>query len=148
MIDVLAYLLHRFSGLSGRPIPERVVRDLHAAGFDSGEIETAMEWLHAVASEQSAGRRSITGGFRIFADAEARVLGPSGVQLLRRLEHEGHLDFDAREAVIEWASRFSEVPVSPRRLRVITLALLWRRNIRLDPLLVEELIAEKPLSRH
>lgn len=150
MIEVLTYLMTRFPGLSGQPIPERVVLALRAAGFDNAEVDTAMEWLNAVSLDRPStdGCQRTIYGHRVYAKRELRTLGTGGIAFLSRLEANGHLDFLSREAIVDWAFRFSEVPVSYRRLRVIALALLWRRSVRLDPLLVQELIADQPVTLH
>lgn len=151
MIDVLIYLLHSYPAFAAQPMPDRLVHQLKAAGFESDEIETALEWLGTIAQADSTDQlypAPKLRGSRVFAAQESAALGVDGQSLLLRLEQAGHLDLETRELIIERVLSFGESPVSPRRLRVVTLAVLWRRSPRMDPLLVEELLSESTGRLH
>ena len=151
MIDILIYLLHSYPAFAAQPLPDKLVHQLKAAGFESDEIETALEWLGTIAQADLADQSyppPRLSGIRVFAAPEVAALGVEGLSLLLRLEQTGHLDLETRELIIDRVMSFGEAPVSTRRLRVVTLAVLWRRSPSVDPLLVEELLTESTSRLH
>ena len=82
------------------------------------------------------------GAWRMFADSEIERLSVEARGFLAFLEQNGAIDAQLRETIIERAMALPGSSVSVDRLKVIVLAVIWRRQVAIDALILEELLAE------
>ncbi len=148
MIDILVYLFENYSDFSSHPEGDSLARKLSAVGFDELEIGAALDWLAAL--RQSPVPVFASRGLRIFTEAERERLGEGCLDFLIFLERAGVIDPPLRELILDRCLDLPEAPVSLERFKVIVLMVLWSRDQELDPLIVEELLADaaEPCSFH
>ena len=148
MIDILVYLFENYSDFSSHPEGDSLARKLSAVGCDELEIGAALDWLAAL--RQSPAPVFASCGLRIFTEAEQERLGEGCLDFLIFLERAGVIDGPLRELVLDRCLDMPETPVSLERFKVIVLMVLWSRDQELDPLIVEELLADaaEPCSFH
>lgn len=105
VLDVLMYLFQNYLGEDEADQPDRdsVHEELLAAGFMSGEIIHAFEWLDGLAErlEDAPPPRHGEGSFRIFNEPETGKLSIECQGYLLFLQQAGILDGETRELVID-----------------------------------------------
>lgn len=143
MIDILVYLFENYQP-DACPAPTVLAKKLTAAGFEADDISAALTWLDGLAGSADAGvvvadPRSI----RVFDEAELDRLSPEARGFLVFLEQQDAIDVTLRETIIDRAMALPGESVSVDRLKVIVLAVIWRRQHPIDALILEELLAEE-----
>lgn len=143
MFDVLVYLFESYIHPTACPRAEHLVRKLSAAGFDSDEIDSALNWLTSLREHTSRAERFIApsdGSLRLFADSETSRLDSAGRGFLSLLESAGMIDAEARELVIDRALALDDVLIGVEQLKVMVLMVLWQQGKPIDCLIFDELI--------
>ncbi|MCX8144769.1 MAG: DUF494 domain-containing protein [Azovibrio sp.] len=140
MIDILVYLFENYSDFSAHPEGEALARKLSALGFDELDISAALDWLAAL--RQSAPLHFTSHGLRVFTAAELERFEPGCLDFLIFLERAGVIDAPTRELILDRAADLPEPPIALERFKIIVLMVLWWQTRDLDPLIVEELLAD------
>lgn len=144
MFDILVYVFENY--LPGAcPEPSALARKLSAAGFDEDEISEALDWLDGL--EQAHGdagfvRRPTPGTHRLYDEEETARLPADCRGFLAFLEEAGAVDAVTREMIVERAMAVDRPVVSLPKFKVIVLMVMWRRELSLDSLVFEDLLAE------
>jgi Smg protein len=141
MFDILVYLYETYYRPDACPEPEALARKLSAVGFDDVEISEALVWLTdltAMAGIEQASTAAST-GTRFYVQQESDVLGAAAIGFIQFLESAAVISPLQREIVIERALALDESPVSPGKLKVIVLMLLWSQGKEPDALMFDDL---------
>jgi Smg protein len=142
MIDILVFLFENYQP-DACPPPSVLAKKLSAAGFESDDISAALVWLDGlVSAEPSMDAAAGQGSFRIYHHDEMARLTVESRGFLAFLEQEEAIDPALRELIIERALALPGDTVGVDRLKVIVLTVVWRRQHAIDPLILEELLAE------
>jgi len=156
MFDILFYVIENYLPES-RPEPRALARKLSAAGFGEDDIAEALGWLlqlDALEAAQALGtddeRFAAACGLRLYDVRESDKLDVEARRLLLFLEQAGAIDCAARELIIEAAMALPGDGVDGEDMRIIALMVLWRRQIAMEPLILEELLVadDDELPRH
>ena len=145
MFDVLVYLYENYYRPDACPDADTLARKLSAAGFEGGEIDSALSWLSGLATITQTTvpvAYAESSSFRIYVDVEYDRLGAECIGFLSFLESAGVLNPLLREVVIERALATDETPVSLESLRVIVLMVFWSQGEEPDALILEELLED------
>lgn len=147
MLDVLIYLFenYMFEEQVIQPDQEAIVAELSQAGFETGEIDKAIDWLadlsemrEQLMEDRFAGGRSDS--VRHFSPLEQARIGGTIQRLLLSLEQSGVIDPEAREMVIDRIMALEEVDLDLDHVKwIVMLVLSSRADQGEDTLLVEEL---------
>ncbi len=142
MIDILVYLFENYQP-DACPAPAVLTKKLTAAGFEADDISAALHWLDGLGgSENLVPMAQGTGAMRIYTAAEQDKLSTEARGFLAFLEQAEAIDSVLRETIIERALALPAVTISVDRLKVIVLAVVWRRQHAIDALILEELLAD------
>lgn len=142
MIDILVYLFENYQP-DACPAPSVLARKLSAAGFEADDISAALVWLDGLVSEEpSMAPTSGQGSIRVYDEDEAARLTVESRGFLAFLEQQEAIDPALRELIIDRALALPGDTVGVDRLKVIVLAVIWRRQHAIDALILEELLAE------
>jgi Smg protein len=143
MFDVLVYVYENYYDPESCPTPGALTVKLRAAGFDSDEIDDALDWLGELAvTEQTvlplefATRQS----FRVYAPRERAMLDTEAQGYLAFLEANGQIDPLQREVIVERALALGETPISLEKLKIIVLMVMWSMQMEPDLMVLEELM--------
>ncbi len=145
MFDVLVYLYENYYRPDACPDADTLARKLSAAGFEGGEIDSALSWLSGLATITQTTvpvAYAESSSFRVYVDVEYDRLGAECIGFLSFLESAGVLNPLLREVVIERALATDETPVSLESLRVIVLMVFWSQGEEPDALILEELLED------
>ena len=131
MVDVLIYLYENYmDGESQPPADQDELEDeLSRAGFSSGEIEKALQWLDdlAMGAGESDYSPLAVESIRLFSDNELERLDVDVRGLLLSLEQNGILDPISRELVIERVLAIDHLQVTVDELKWVVLLVLMNR---------------------
>lgn len=142
MIDILVYLFENYQP-DACPAPAVLAKKLSAAGFESDDISAALAWLDGLSGEDSAPAcEPGAGSVRVYEETEQARLSVEARGFIVFLEQQGAIDASLRETIIERVLALPDQTVSVDRLKVIVLAVIWRRQHAIDALILEELLAE------
>jgi Smg protein len=142
MIDILVYLLENYQP-DACPAPAVLTKKLTAAGFAADDISAAMLWLDGLtAGEHLLPMCGGSDAMRIYTTAEQEKLSVEARGFLAFLEQAEAIDPVLRETIIERALALPSELISVDRLKVIVLAVVWRRQHAIDALILEELLAD------
>ena len=153
MFDILVYLFENYLEVNAYPDENKLTRELSAAGFERGEINLAISWIHGLetlvgtgehvgeASEASekaglAARQST----RFYTEREIDHLGVEGVGLVVFLENSGVLNPVQREWIIDRAFAIDEQVLSLEQVKWIILFVLWSQNEPQQFIFVEDFL--------
>jgi Smg protein len=146
MIDILVYLFENYQP-DACPTPAVLTKKLTAAGFEADDISAALHWLDGLGgSENLFPMSQDTGAIRIYTAAEQDKLSTEARGFLAFLEQAEAIDSVLRETIIERALALPAMTISLDRLKVIVLAVVWRRQHAIDALILEELLADDELD--
>ena len=153
MFDVLVYVYENF--WSGQACPEldQLGRKLSAAGFDTEEIEQALNWLAGLnlVSHQSqlidisanpteaVSHPPSDHSLRVYSVAEQDHLGAQCLGFISFLESAGVLPAPMREIVIDRAMAVPGQPMVLDDLKIIVLMVYWSMGVEPDALVLDEL---------
>jgi Smg protein len=143
MIDILVYLFENYLP-DACPEPAILARKLTAAGLEQDEISEALDWLDGLDRSEAVllHLRPQGDAIRIYDAEETSRLPLECRGFLTFLEQAGTLDPELRELVVERALALTDGEISVGKLKVIVLAVLWRRQHEFDALVLEELLHE------
>jgi len=125
IFDVLIYLFENYmdSDIDIIPDTDMLRTELKAAGFNSGNIGKAFEWLDTLALQEEPMFKSAK-NFRIFCTEETRKLDIECRDFILFLEHLNILNPISRELVIDRAMAIENQAISIEELKWITLIVL------------------------
>ena len=145
MFEVLAFVYENYYTGETCPEPAHLERKLSAVGFESEEIDDALNWLKGL---DTAARAVLPqpwlihpspDSVRIYPTHEQNHLGPRALGFIRFLESSGVLPAHVREVVIERAMAAPGGPVSLDDLKLIVLMVYWGFGMEPDALILDEL---------
>lgn len=145
MYDILVYLFENYQP-EACPEPEVLARKLSAAGFPDDEIDAALEWLAGLESLREADpfiKEPRPTSLRCYHEAELAKLPVDCRGYLAFLEQAGAIDTHVRERVLERTLALPEPVVSLSKFKIMVLMVMWREQLSLDVLVLEELLAEE-----
>ena len=144
VIDILVYLFENYLP-NAYPEPAVLARKLSAAGFEEEEITEALSWLDGLERSEAVvvTLREQGTAIRVYDEAEQARLSVECRGFLVFLEQAGTLDPALRETVVERALALPDSEVALSKLKVIVLAVLWRRQHEFDALILEELLSDE-----
>lgn len=135
MFDILVYLFENYLEVNAYPDENKLTRELSAAGFERGEINLAISWMHGLESLVHTGEHAgekgalaATQATRFFTEREIGHLGVEGIGLIAFLENSGVLDPVQREWIIDRAFAIDEQVLSLEQVKWIILFVLWSQN--------------------
>jgi Smg protein len=144
MFDILVYVFENYLP-DACPEPNALARRLSAAGFEDDAIAEAIQWLAGLEQAQEDGglqRQPQKHAIRLYSEPELDKLPAECRGFLAFLEHEGAIDPTAREMILERAMAVDNAVVHLGKFKVIVLMVMWRRQLSLDNLVFEDLLAE------
>ena len=145
MFDILVYLFENYYNPEACPSADVLAKRLVAAGFEHEDIDDALGWLVGLAetTEQCVGLAQSPGsGTRVYAESEARHLGPAAIGFITFLEANGSLSPALREIVIDRSMAAVDSPISLQKIKIIALLVLWSQESEVDHLILEELLRD------
>ncbi|MDP2811873.1 MAG: DUF494 domain-containing protein [Rhodocyclaceae bacterium] len=145
MYDILVYLFENYLP-DACPEPDALARKLAAAGFGFDAITEALDWLDGLDRMPESGgflRAPQPGSMRFYDRHEATRLPADCRGFIAFLEAAGGINAAVRERIIERALALEDAVVTLAKLKVIVLMVMWRRQLPLDALVFEELLAEE-----
>jgi Smg protein len=145
MFDILVYLFENYYNPEACPSADVLAKRLVAAGFEHEDIDDALGWLVGLAetTEQCVGLAQSPGsGTRVYAESEARHLGPAAIGFITFLEANGSLSPALREIVIDRSMAAVDSPISLQKIKIIALMVLWSQESEVDHLILEELLRD------
>ncbi|WIM04723.1 MAG: DUF494 domain-containing protein [Candidatus Nitricoxidivorans perseverans] len=145
MYDILVYLFENYLP-DACPEPDALARKLAAAGFGDADITEALDWLAGLDQVPESGgflHAPQPDSLRLYDPREAARLPADCRGFLAFLEAAGGIDAAVRERIVERALALEDAVVTLAKLKVIVLMVMWRRQLPLDALVFEELLAEE-----
>lgn len=144
MFDVLVYLYENYWRPDACPDHAQLTRKLSAVGFESEEIQEALNWLDGLAgtAQSYVGEQSAS-SVRVYSAAEQERLGDASIGFISFLESAGVLPPAMREMVIDRASAISGGPLDVEDLKIIVLMVFWSLGEEPDALILDELFVEE-----
>lgn len=140
MFDILLYLYDNYLVTDIHPDAEALSRKLAAVGFETEDIDRALNWLAALDELAPVEADESDPGTRCYTREEMQRLAPEGIGFLIHLEHSGLLPSQAREWVIEQALALEDPEVAADKIKWITLLAISRLNGPGDALWLEDLV--------
>lgn len=143
MFDILVYLFENYMEVSAYPDENKLTRELSAAGFERGEINLAISWMHGLESLVHAGKDEVlaTGpSTRYYTEREIDHVSVGGIGLIAFLENSGVLNPVQREWIIDRAFAIEDQVLSLEQVKWIILFVLWSQNEPQQFLFVEDFL--------
>lgn len=137
MFDILLYLYDNYLVADLQPDAETLSRKLAAVGFETEDIDRALNWLAALDHLDPADAGT---GSRCYTAEETSRLAPDGIGFLIHLEAAGLLPGGAREWVIEQALALEDAEVPADKIKWITLLAIARLSGPGDAIWLEDLV--------
>ncbi|MCK6425576.1 MAG: DUF494 domain-containing protein [Burkholderiaceae bacterium] len=143
MFDVLVYLYENYWRPDACPDHDQLSKKLTAVGFESEEIEDALNWLDGLADVAEShtgvqGERSM----RVYSPAEQEHLGVASIAFISFLESAGVLPPPMREIVVDRAMATAHAPLRLEDLKIIVLMVFWSLGEEPDALILDELFVD------
>ena len=162
MFDVLVYVYENFWSGDACPELDQLGRKLSAAGFESDEIEQALQWLAGLnlVSHQSepidissstptpVSHAPSEHSLRVYSVSEQDHLGAECLGFISFLESAGVLPPQMREIVIDRAMVLSGRPMALDDLKIIVLMVYWSMGVEPDALVLDELCDDPQRVAH
>ncbi|HEV8690651.1 MAG TPA: DUF494 domain-containing protein [Ideonella sp.] len=149
MFDVLVYLYENYWRPDACPDHEQLTRKLSAVGFESDEIQEALNWLEGLALRTNelgdepppvvGERPASTSSMRVYLREEQDLLGEESIGFISFLESAGVLTPVLREMVIDRATAVGSGPLELDDLKIIVLMVFWSLGEEPDALILDEL---------
>lgn len=140
MFDILLYLYDNYLVTDIHPDAETLSRKLAAIGFETEDIDRALNWLAALDSLSLEDGTEAVSGTRCYTGEEMQRLDPEGIGFLIHLENAGLLPGRAREWVIEQALALEDPEIPADKIKWITLLAITRLGGPGDALWLEDLV--------
>jgi len=145
MIDILFYLFEHYLP-DACPEPAALAKKLMAAGFEDDAISEAIDWLagfnDAATAPVALSSPTLAGSMRFYHEAELARLPAECRGFLSFLEQAEAIDATARELILERALALSDEEIPLAKLKGIVLMVVWRQQLPLDALILEELLED------
>ena len=143
MFDVLVYLYENYWRPDACPDHDQLTRKLSSVGFESDEIQEALNWLDGVATAaQSYVGEQLPSSLRVYSPAEQEHLGEASIGFISFLESAGVLPPPMREMVIDRASAIPGNPLDLEDIKIIVLMVFWSLGEEPDALILDELFVD------
>ena len=145
MFEVLVYLFENYYHTESYPDSDTLSRKLSAAGFESDDISSALDWLRGLTVQGDnplPESLDASQSQRAFTAAETDKLATEARGFLAFLESAGILTPVLREMIIERAMALGGDNVGLGKLKVIVLMVLWTRRGSVDTLILDELLPD------
>ena len=144
MFDVLVYLYENYWRPDACPDHDQLTRKLSAVGFESEEIQEALNWLDGLAgaAESYVGEQGVH-SLRLYTQGEQEHLGEPSIGFISFLESAGVLPPPMREMVIDRANAISGGPLDLEDLKIIVLMVFWSLGEEPDALILDELFVDE-----
>jgi Smg protein len=151
MFEVLVFVYENYWRGDACPELQQLGRKLSAVGFESDDIQQALQWLaglnlashntELIDISQSApeAHPESAHSLRIYSVAEQDHLGAECLGFVNFLESAGVLSAHMREIVIDRAMAVPGQPVSLDDLKIIVLMVYWSVGLEPDALVLDEL---------
>lgn len=140
MFDILLYLYDNYLVADLHPDAETLSRKLAAVGFESEDIDRALNWLAALDELVPEEGDASMAGARCYTSEESQRIAPEGLGFLVHLESAGLLPGNAREWVIDQALALEDPEVPADKIKWITLLAIARLNGPGDAIWLEDLV--------
>ncbi len=144
MIDILFYLFEHYLP-DACPEPAVLAKKLLAAGFEGDDVSEAIDWLagfDSAAVTAPALAASAATSTRFYHEAELSRLPAECRGFIEFLEQAEAIDPVARELVLERALALPDDSIPLAKLKGIVLMVVWRQQLPLDALVLEELLED------
>ncbi|UCC14077.1 MAG: DUF494 domain-containing protein [Gammaproteobacteria bacterium] len=152
VLDVLMYLFETYTDADSEPEPDRVAlrAELERAGFRSGEIDKALEWLDGLASreEDPAWASPTERASRVFNAFEVSRLDATARGYIMYQEQIGILSPDQRELVIDRVMALDSEEIDVEQIKWVVLMVLFSQPgqetayARMEDLVFEDRVSE------
>jgi len=139
MFDVLVYLYENYWRPDACPDHDQLTRKLCAVGFETDEIQEALNWLEGMAKETETCAAPAGDSIRVYTEAEHELLGEDSIGFVSFLEASGVLPPPMREMVLDRAKAVGSGPLDLEDLKVIVLMVFWSLGEEPDALILDEL---------
>ena len=139
MFDVLVYLYENYWRPDACPDHDQLTRKLSAVGFETEEIQEALNWLDGMSKETAACLAPSNHSIRVYTEAEHELLGEDSIGFLSFLEASGVLPPTMREMVLDRAKAVGSGTLALEDLKVIVLMVFWSLGEEPDALILDEL---------
>ncbi|MCA6217298.1 DUF494 domain-containing protein [Ideonella sp. B7] len=141
MFDVLVYLYENYWRPDACPDHEQLSRKLSAVGFETDEIQEALNWLDGLTATTDTAPAGLPGkdSMRIYQPRELELLGEESIGFISFLESAGVLPPPLREMVIDRATAIGSGPLELDDLKIIILMVFWSLGEEPDALILDEL---------
>jgi Smg protein len=142
MYEVLAYVYEHYERTDLASNGDHVARKLSAAGFERGDIHTALHWLAGMRSmptRENVAVPALGAAQRILAPRELDKLDAACRGFLLTLERSGVLGAQTREQVLERVLAAGGEPLMLAQLKMIVLMVLWDQGLPSRQLLAHDL---------
>ncbi len=160
MFEVLVFVYENYWRGDACPELQQLGRKLSAAGFESDDIQQALQWLaglnlashstELIDISQSApeAHTESAHSLRIYSVAEQDHLGAECLGFVNFLESAGVLSAHMREIVLDRAMAVPGQPVSLDDLKIIVLMVYWSVGLEPDALVLDELCDDHDRVAH
>lgn len=160
MFEVLVFVYENYWRGDACPELQQLGRKLSAAGFESDDIQQALQWLaglnlashntELIDISQSApeAHTESAHSLRIYSVAEQDHLGAESLGFVNFLESAGVLSAHMREIVLDRAMAVPGQPVSLDDLKIIVLMVYWSVGLEPDALVLDELCDDHDRVAH
>ena len=160
MFEVLVFVYENYWRGDACPELQQLGRKLSAAGFESDDIQQALQWLAGLSlASQSTELIDISQStpeahsesahsLRIYSVAEQDHLGAECLGFVNFLESAGVLSAHMREIVLDRAMAVPGQPVSLDDLKIIVLMVYWSIGLEPDALVLDELCDDHDRVAH
>jgi Smg protein len=142
MIDILFYLFEHYLP-DACPEPAALAKKLLAAGFEDEDVSQALDWLAGFEEIDAASPAlELSTGSRFYHESEMARLPAECRGFIAFLEQAEAIDAAARELILERALAMPDDVISLAKLKGIVLMVVWRQQLPLDALVLEELLED------
>lgn len=143
MFEILIFLFENYPQIELAPDRDALTVKLHAAGFNSLEIDQALDWFSDLSTLNSAEYPSTLAehqAIRVYADHELEHFTVENRGFLLFLEHAGLVNPLQREWIIDRVLALGEDEITLEKIKWIALMVLWSQNPNQDYLLLEDML--------
>ncbi len=160
MFEVLVFVYENYWRGDACPELQQLGRKLSAVGFESDDIQQALQWLaglnlashttELIDISQSAPEvhTESAHSLRVYSVAEQDHLGAECLGFVNFLESAGVLSAHMREIVMDRAMAVPGQPVSLDDLKIIVLMVYWSVGLEPDALVLDELCDDHDRVAH
>ncbi len=131
VLDVLMYLFENYMNddIEIDTDEESLRAELQQAGFQTGEISKAFDWLEALSHQQNQpdGLALSAASMRVYTDSEKEKLDTECRGFLLFLEQTGILSHAARELVVDRVMALDEDDIDLEQLKWVILMVLFNQ---------------------